>query len=307
MDLNRASIFLRVVDRQGFTAAGRAVGLPKSSVSRAVALLEDELGVRLLQRSTRRLRLTEAGEAFYERASRGMAELDQAAAAVTEMQGALRGPIRITAPVDIGVWLLQPVISRFVQEHSGVQVDVALTPRLVDMVHEGFDLALRAGRLRDTSLVARNLPAWNMELYASQDYLRRRGTPHKVADLAKHECVLFRPVRGTTTWVLSGPKGDESVEVSGQIGADDFVFLRGAVLSGAGIGLLPSFLCRTERKPGRLVRVMPSHVRHGDPLHLVYPSARLVPRRVAALRDALLEVLGAPAAGPSRPRPPGKG
>lgn len=292
MDLNRAAIFVRVVDKGGFTAAAKTLELPKSSVSRAVALLEEDLGVRLLQRSTRQVRLTEAGVAFYEQAARAVAGMEQAAMAATEMQGALKGMIRITAPVDVGVWILQPAISKFARANPAVYVDVTLTSRLVDMVNEGFDLALRAGRLRDTSLVARKVPIGDMELYASHQYLRKRGTPRKVPDLAGHDCVLFRPVRGAATWVLTGPHGEESVEVKGAIGVDDFVFVRGAVLSGAGIGMLPSFLCKGEGTKAELVRVLPAYVHQSGPLHLVYPSAHLLPRRVAALRDFLLAELG---------------
>src|SRR4051812_38130321 len=166
MDLNRAAIFVRVVDEGGFSAAARALRLPKSSVSRAVSLLEEELGARLLQRSTRKVRLTEAGTAFYERASRGIAGVEEAAAAVADLQGSLRGPIRITAPADAGVWLLAPLVARFVSLHPAVHIDVVLTTRVVDLVAEGFDFALRAAPLRDSSLIARKLAPIEVALYA---------------------------------------------------------------------------------------------------------------------------------------------
>ena len=290
MDLNRAAIFVRVVEQGGFTAAARALSLPKSSVSRAVTLLEEDLGVRLLQRSTRTIRLTDAGAAFYDRSSRAIAAMDEAAAAVADMQGGLRGIIRTTAPVDTGVWLLEPLIARFVREHAGVHIDVVLTGRVVDMVDEGFDLALRAGWLRDTSLIARKVGHVEAGLFAAADYLARRGAPTRVADLAAHDCVTFRPIRGRATWTLAGPKGEERVEVGGPIGADDFSFIRVAVLSGAGIGPLPLFLARTPGSAS-LVRVLPDRTTLGSPLHLVYPSARYLTHRVAAFRDFLLAEL----------------
>jgi DNA-binding transcriptional LysR family regulator len=312
MDLNRVAVFVRVVEDQGFTAAAQTLGLPKSSVSRAVGLLEAELGVRLLQRSTRRVSLTEAGAAFYERASRGLAGVEEAAAAVADMQGALRGSIRLTAPVDAGALLLAAPLARFARRNPRVHVELVLTGRVVDLVEEGFDLALRAGQLRDGSLVARKLGESDGGVFASPRYLARRGTPAAVADLARHRCVLFRPARGRATWALTGPEGEERVEVAGPLGADDLSFLRRALLAGVGLGLLPSFVCARDVERGRLARVLPAYRAFAAPLHLVYPSARYVPRRVTALRDFLLASLlggrgpwalrAGPAAGASPPR-----
>jgi DNA-binding transcriptional LysR family regulator len=294
MDLNRAAVFVRVVDEGGFTAAARVLRLPKSSVSRSVALLEEDLGARLLQRSTRKLRLTEAGSAFYERASRGLAGVQEAAAAVADLQGLLRGPIKITAPVDAGVWLLSPLVARFVAEHPGVHIELVLTTRMVDLVAEGFDFALRAGVLTDSRLVARRLRASPLGLYASPDYLKQRGTPLKVIDLLNHDCVMFRPDRGRARWKLTGPDGEQTLEVRGPVGADDFTFLQRMVAAGSGIGLLPGFLCQAGVGRGELVRVLPDYTWAAGDFHLVYPSARYLPQRAAAFRDFLLQELGEP-------------
>jgi DNA-binding transcriptional LysR family regulator len=299
MDLNRAAIFVRVVDEGGFTAAARTLHLPKSSVSRAVSLLEEELGARLLQRSTRKIRLTEAGTTFYERASRGIAGVEEAAAAVGDLQASLRGPIRITAPGDAGVWLLAPLVSRFVELHPTVHLDVVLTQRVVDLVAEGVDFALRAGTLRDSSLVARKLGRVEAGLYAAPSYLARRGTPGRVADLARHDCILFRADRGRVTWTLNGPDHEERVEVTGPVAGDDFSFLHRIVLGGTGIGLLPSFLCRAAVDEGGLVRVLPRYAwRTAGSFHLVYSSARYLPHRAAVFRDFLLAGLADDGAAP---------
>jgi DNA-binding transcriptional LysR family regulator len=287
MNFNRIAVFVRVVDEQGFTAAARALGLPKSSVSRSVALLEEALGARLLHRSTRSVKLTEAGTAFYEQASRGLAGVEDAAAKVADLQAVVSGTLRITAPVDVGVSILEPVIARFVRRHPAVHFDVVLTGRLVDLVEEGFDLAVRAGPLRDGSLIARKLGQIESALHASPRYLARAGTPASIEDLAHHQCVLFRATRGRATWTLRGPAGDEAVEVKGPIAVDELSFARRAVLEGAGVGLLPTFLCLREVERGRLVRVLPSHVAPGAQLNLVYPSAKYLPHRVAVFRDFL--------------------
>ena len=292
MDLNRAAIFVRVVAEGGFTAAARALHLPKSSVSRAVTLLEEELGARLLQRSTRQLHLTEAGKAFYERAAPALSGVEEAGAAVSDLQDELRGPIRITAPLDAGVWLLAPLVARFVAKHPGVYIEAILTSRVVDLVSEGVDFGLRATPLRDSSLVARKLAPLAVALYASPAYLDRRGTPQSVAELAQHDCVLFRPERGRALWKLQGPAGEESIEVKGVIGADDFIFVQRMLSEGAGIGLMPTFLCESSCRTGELTRILPDHGLSGGQFHLAYPSARHLPHRAAAFRDFLLEALG---------------
>jgi DNA-binding transcriptional LysR family regulator len=292
MDLNRVAIFVRVVDERGFTAAAKVLGLPKSSVSRAVSLLEQDLGVRLLQRSARNVSLTEAGTVFYEGVSQSFTAIQEAAAAVMELEAGLRGPIRITAPADAGVWVLASAVARFGRLHPGVHVDVVLTGRIVDLIEEGFDLALRAGPMRDSSLIARKIGTAATALYASSRYLARHGAPTQLAELAKHRCVLFRATRGRATWTLTGPNGPESVEVSGPLSADDFSFVQRTLQSGAGVGFLPVFIGDREVARGRLSRVLPDHLVPGAPLHLVYPSTQHIPRRVAVLRDFLVERLG---------------
>lgn len=291
MDLNRVAVFVKVVDEGGFSAAARVLRLPKSSVSRAVSFLEEELGARLLQRSTREIRLTEVGAAFYERASRGIAGVEEAAAAVADHQGSLRGPLRVTAPVDVGVWMLAPLVARFVALHPAVHIDVVLTGRIVDMVSEGFDFALRAGPPRDASLVARKLARIDSGPYAAPAYLEKRGAPVAVADLARHDCVLFRPDRGRALWRLAGPSGEEAIEVTGPVGVDDFSFVQRMAIAGVGIGLLPSFLGDPAVQSGALVRVLPGHAWLGSAFNLVYPSARYLPHRAAVFRDFLLAEL----------------
>jgi DNA-binding transcriptional LysR family regulator len=291
MNLRHVQVFVRVADEGGFTAAARALGVPKSAVSAAVARLEEELGARLLHRSSRRVVLTEAGAALHRQARPALRALDEAEAAVLETQTALRGSVRITAPVEVGTRLLEPHLTRFLARHPGVSVDVVLTTRVIDLATEGFDLAIRGGPVRDPSLVARPLRAEDAGLFAAPSYLAARGQPRRVRDLAAHDCVVHRPTAGRATWTLIGPRGPERVEVTARLGADHFAFIVRAVASGAGIGLLPLFLCDTEVARGDLVRVLPRHAMRGTRLHLVYPSARYLPRRVAALRDFLLDTL----------------
>jgi DNA-binding transcriptional LysR family regulator len=292
MDLNRALTFARVVEDGGFTAAARTLHVPKSSVSRSVALLEQELGVLLLQRSTRKVELTEAGRLFYDRASRALAALEDAQSAVSDLQGSLRGSIRVTAPTDAGVWLVAPLVARFVARHPAVHVDALLTTRVVDLVGEGVDFAFRAAKITDASFIARRLATRELHLYAAPSYLARRSPPARVEELAAHDCVLFRGDHGRARWTLTGPDGEESVEVRGPINVDDFVFVHQATLFGAGIGLLPAFLGGPSVERGELARVLPAYRGPTTTWHLVYPSSRYLPRRAVAFRDFILSELG---------------
>src|SRR5882724_4907860 len=217
IDLNRVRLFVRVAEAGSFTGAARLSGLPTSSVSRAVAALERELAVRLIQRTTRRL-----------------PGMDEAAAAVSELQDAPRGRVRITAPADLGHWLLAPSLVRFATRYPEVQLEVSLTQRIVDLVHEGFDLALRVGTLADNRLVARALGLVRAGIFAAPRYLKRRGRPRSVAAVADHDCVLFRSVSGRAVWELVGPAGRQKVEVRGTVGADDNEFIRETAAAGQG-------------------------------------------------------------------------
>ena len=294
MVLNRVSAFVRVVHDGSFTAAAKTLSLPKSSISRSVAQLEQDLGIRLLHRTTRQLHLTDAGAAFYERVSRALGDIDEATNAAADTQAELSGVVRVTAPVDLGVWALAPIVARFIRRHPRIRVEISLTGRVVDLVAEGFDLAVRAGPLRDSSLIARRIGELHSVPYASPKYLARRGAPNEPSDLAQHDCVLFRSTNGKSTWELSrADETSESVEVTGPVATDDMSFVRKAVLAGSGIGLLPTFLCARAEATGRLVRVLPDWELHGGAvLHLAYPSARFVPQRVVMLREYLQRELG---------------
>lgn len=303
IDLNHVVSFLRVVDAGSFTAAAKGLGVPTSTVSRQVAQLEEALGVRLLQRTSRRVQLTEAGTAYHERASPALGALEGAADEVRDRQETPRGVVRLTAPGDIGA-LLADVLVAFSEQHPGIQVELVLTGRIVDLVAEGVDLALRAGVIRDGTLVARKLGADQMLLAASAAYLERRGTPAALAELAQHDCLGFRTQRGRALWQLVGPAGPVSLEVDCRFAADDFTFLRALLLADAGVGLVPHVAVARELAEGTLRRVLPDHSQPLVGLSLVYPSAKHLPRRVVLLRDFLFQALGAqawlrPPAGPA--------
>lgn len=289
-NLDHVAVFARVVEAGGFSSAARTLNIPKSSASRSVSQLEETLGVRLLQRTTRQLRLTEAGQEYYERVAGALAALDEARAVVTETRDAPTGLVRLAAPAEYGAWVLAPVLAQFLATHGGIRLEVSLTNRDVDLVRDGFDLALRVGRLHDSSLIVRTIGAIDRGLYATPSYLARRGTPGAVSELATHDFIVSRVGGSGPRLRLHGPSGVETVLVSGPVVTDDLTFVQEAVRLSMGIGLLPTAGCATHLG---LVRVLPEYSEPGLSYSLVYPSARYLPQRVALLRDVLLEELQA--------------
>ncbi len=282
-EIAEISAFLAVVERRSYGAAARALGLSKSTVSRRVSALEDKLGARLLQRSTRNLTLTELGHTYHEQVLAAFGGLRTAAAVVREQQGVPRGHLRVTAPIDLGRWLAA-LISEFRRTHPQVVVEIELTQRTVDLIGEGFDVAIRAGYLRDSTMIARRLHPIVAALVASPAYIEQHGMPRRPSDLERHAFVLFQRSqhRGQARYALKGKRRQTQVHVSGSLIADDFNFVRDAALAGAGIALVPELLISDALERGELVRVLPNWSLEGAPLHVVYPSRAYVPAKLRA-------------------------
>lgn len=289
VDLNDVAVFVRVVEKGGFAKAARELALPTSTVSRTIARLEEAVGTRLLHRTTRSVRPTSEGRAFYGSVSSAVAALRAATRLVESDEGTPKGTLRLTAPNDIGSTLVADIVVAFQARHPLVQVEIELTNRTVNLVEEGFDVAIRAGRLQSSSLVARKIGSLEAHLYASPSYAERHGLPQTPADLAAHSCVVFRPRGGKGVWELEGDRGAARVEVTAKIGCDDYGFVRAAVLAGGGIGLIPAVLATADLRARRLLRVLPKYELRGASLFLVYPSARQIPAKVAAFRDFMVE------------------
>ncbi len=288
MDLNLLSVFEAVARTRSYSAAARELGIPKSSASRAVAKLEQEVGVQLLFRTTRQVAPSPAGTALYDRLAPLLQSMKGVLGEIPEREELPSGELRVTAPVDLGVLFLAEVVTRYAARYPAVSVDLHLTGRVVDLVAEGFDVALRIGaRLQDSSLVARRVAPVVLRLFASPVYLARRGTPKNEEDLAAHDWVLFK----------SGPerlrvpaRGAQPPAQRGRIHCNDLFFLRDAVRAGAGLGWLPTFLAEADVAAGTLVRVLPRLERSAGHLHLVTPATKHVPPKVSAFRDLVLEL-----------------
>jgi DNA-binding transcriptional LysR family regulator len=275
MDLNEIVVFAKVVETRSFTAAAQQLGLPKSTVSRKVAQLEERLGVRLLQRTTRKLNLTEVGQAYYERCARIVQDISSAEQVVTDMQTTPRGLLRITAPVDLGSTYLGAMVAEFLLAFPEIQVELDLADRVVDLIEEGVDLGIRFGPLSESTLIARKLGVMQMHLHASPAYLARRGAPATPAQLADHDLLLFAPSGRVIPWLLHGPDGAEAEPpLRGRLVSNGVLGLRDAARAGAGISLLPDFVTAPDVAAGALAHILPAWTMTRSELFAVYPSTR---------------------------------
>ena len=289
------SMFVAVVDSGGISAAAERLGVAKSAVSRRLADLEGRLGAQLLRRTTRRLTLTDSGRAFHERAKNILADLEEAEQSVSQAHGALRGRLKVALPLAYGIRHVGPLITEFMALHPAVEFDLDFNDRRIDLMQEGFDLAIRVARLPDSSLIARRLAPVPSALCASPDYLARRGTPARAADLAGHEALVYSNLANPDTWNFVGPEGQPgSVKVPVRLRANNGEFLTRAAIAGQGVILHPTFYLDEAIRAGELVPLLTDHAWPQVNAYAVYPPTRHLSRRVRALVDFLAERLAGP-------------
>lgn len=289
-DLNDMVYFAEVVDQGGFAAAARKLGLPKSTLSRRVAELETQLGLRLLHRTTRKLSLTPAGETYYRHCSALREEAQAAHDAVAQVRSEPQGTLRVTCPVTVAQTTLAPVLPRWLALHPRVRLEMEITNRVVDLVEEGVDVALRVrARLEDSgSLVVKRLGLTRTMLLASPALLAREGHPASPDDLAGLPTVAMSALDGRAQWRLLGPEGRTwNLQHRPRCSADDMLTLKHLVLGGIGMGVLPDYLCRQELRQGRLVSVLEGWEPPSGVLHAVFPSRRGMTPAVRSFLDFL--------------------
>jgi DNA-binding transcriptional LysR family regulator len=287
MDLNELLVFTRVVQAGSFTAAARQLDMPKSSVSRKVSELEDRIGARLLQRTTRQLGLTDAGRIYFEHSARIVAQIEEADQAVNRLQATPRGLLRVTAPLSFA--MLGPIVAEFLEQYPDVQVELMCTDRAVDLIEEGFDLAIRAGKLEDSTLVARHLGALKRVLVAAPGYCKRHGTPRTPADLAQHACITFGAGATPSVWTLYDDDKPVEVRVTSRLVVNDFDMMGDAARAALGIAYMPEYVCAHDLAAGRLRHVLPRWCSAVAPVQALYPTARHLSPKVVAFLDLVRE------------------
>ena len=291
--LSGMRLFARVVETGGFSAAGRQVGLNASSVSRQVGHLEDALGTRLLNRSTRNIGLTEAGRIYYERASRIIADVDEANAAVSELNEAPRGTLRLNVPVVFGRRYVAPHMREFLETHRELRVELNVTDHYVDLIEEGADLAIRIGGPSQSSYIVRKLAAIDRVVCASPEYFARHGRPGHPDELAEHNCIVYRHHPGEVVWELIGEDGTFEVPVSGNFASNNAGAIAAAMEAGLGVALLPIWLVGREIQQGKAEIVLRDYYAHpsgfADEVYAIFPHARNLSAKVRACVDFLAQ------------------
>jgi DNA-binding transcriptional LysR family regulator len=285
------NVFAAVVDAGSFVGAAEALEMSKPAVSRHVAELESRLGVRLLQRTTRRLSLTEEGEVFYARASEVLASLQEAESEITSRTGKAAGQLKVSAPVSFGLLHLAPLWAGFMARHPDVVLDLTLSDRMVDLVEEGFDIAIRIASLPSSSLVSRKLSSTRLVLCATPRYLKTHGTPKTPAELARHTVLAYSLLSSGESWEFDGPQGHASVKVNPRLRTNSGDTCRAVALQHLGIIIQPSFLVADELRSGALVEVMPQYRSLEFGIYAVYPSRKHVLPKVRLLIDYLVAAL----------------
>lgn len=284
-DLSQLLVFVRVVQAGSLSEAARRLSLPKSTVSRKLADLEERLGERLVQRTTRKLGLTEAGRVLFERVMPAVSELVEAEQAVGGLRGEPRGLLRVAAPMSMG--FLGSTVAEYLSLCPEVTVEMVCSDRVVDLIEERFDVAIRAGTLGDSSLVARRLGTARSTLVAAPTYVKRHGMPQTPAELVDHACIAFGRGTAPHLWTLESVAERAEVRVNPRLVVNDWELVSEAVLAGLGIGWLPQLSCRNHIRNERLVAVLPDFCSPEIPVYAVYPTRRQLSPKVVAFVELL--------------------
>ena len=283
-------VFVRVVEQASFAKAAERLDISTSACSRHVADLEAHLDARLLNRTTRRLSLTESGQAFYDRSVQLLADLEEAEQAATASAARPRGTLKVTCGISFGVRHVAPLVGAFAARHPEVRFDVQLSDRFVDLVEEGFDLAIRIGESPTQNLIARKLGETRLVPCAAPVYLRERGAPETPADLARHACLTYEYLPVRSVWRLHDRTGKvHAIRVAGPVHANNADLLVAAAVEGIGIAMEPDFIVADELAAGRLVRVLADYAPAPTGIYAVYPSRRHLSAKVRAFVDFLAE------------------
>ena len=287
IDLNDIAVFVKVAQFESFSRAAHALGMPVSTVSRKVTALEEQLGVTLLQRTTRKLSLTAQGRAYVNQCSEPLAHLYDAERVLTQAQKAPEGLLKISVPVIMGQEPFYEFLSSFLKTYPRIQIDLFVTNLFLDLIAENVDVAIRFGELRDSTLVAQRIGRSIRYVVASPDYLRDRPTPLKPEDLRDHRCVLLNGRNNEAEWHLVSGKKSIKLPVSGPIASRDFQSVSAFTYRGIGIGLLPSTYCDAQIASGELLRLIPEWSSPEIFVHAVYPTRRFLPSKLQIFLEEL--------------------
>jgi len=280
-------LFVEVASRGSFTAAAEKTGLSRAQLSKSVMQLESFLGARLLNRTTRKISLTETGQIYFERCVSILQEVEEADSVAREMTDNPSGNLLLAAPTSFGVLHLQDLIPQYLKKYPNVQISLSLNDRFVDVIAEGFDLVIRIAQLADSSLISRRIAPCKRVFCASPDYLNNFGTPKVPQDLAIHRCLIYSNELKPDNWELHGPEGIESVRTNGPFCSDNGDLLRSAAVAGLGVTLLPTFIVGADLMAGRLRQVLSEYCPPEIAIYAVFPSRKYLSIKVRSFIEFL--------------------
>lgn len=287
--LTSMKVFAAVVDGGSFTIAADRLDMSRAMTSKYVSTLEEHLGTRLLNRTTRRLSVTESGSVYYLRCVQILSDVTEAEQVAGQLSAVPRGTLKITMPLAFALHRLGPIVADYVTQHPEVKLDISLSDRFVDLIEDGFDLAIRIGALPESGLIARKLGSVCAVICASPAYLKRHGAPKTPEDIAQHSCLEYTYARTSDVWHLTGKNQDHAISIAGAIKADNGDMLRLAAVSGAGLTFLPEFIVAEDLATGRLVQVLKGFTSPNFGIYAIYPSRKHLSAKVRTFVDLLTE------------------
>jgi DNA-binding transcriptional LysR family regulator len=287
--LTSMKVFATVVETGSFAAAADRLDLSRSMASKYVAHLEEHLGTRLLQRTTRKLTLTESGSSYYERCQQILADIAEAEQGALHLTAAPRGTLKLTIPASFGILHMGPLVADYMKQYPDVKIDILLSDRRVDLIEEGLDLAVRIGAMPESGLIARKLASDRIAICGSPAYLAQHGVPQTPADLSRHNCLLYSYAATGDEWRMTGPDGEHAVKVSGTLRATSGEMIKLAALGDIGLMRQPLFLAAADIRAGRLVEVLTEYQTFDLGIYAVYPSRKHLSAKVRTFVDFLAE------------------
>ena len=292
INLNDIPIFIEVVKTKSFSKAAISLALTKSKVSKSISNIELELGIKLLHRTTRKISLTESGSIYFEQVIRGINQLENAEQAAGELQETPKGNLRILIPMSLGRLHLCSIISKFIKKYEQISIDMVLSDEKHNLLEKGFDLAIRAGEMEDSSFIGRKLCPLRSVICVSKSYLQKNPKPTNFKQLIHHNCLLYSHSAPINEWVFKKGKIVERIVVDGTVKINNSEALRELVLQGVGVSRLPTFVVGDDLKKGKLVQLFRSYEMPSKNLYVVFPDREFLPQKVRVFLDFLVENVG---------------
>ncbi len=291
LELESIRYFIKVIEQKSFNKAAQILNVPKSNISKSISRLENQLSTKLIQRTTRNLTLTPAGQHLFAQCQSAIYQLESANQTLLGSDKVLAGPVRLTAPEDLGAFVIAPAIADLTKAHSKITFELNYTDQVIDLVKDGYDLAVRIGQLNQSRFKAKKVGEINLIMVASPTYLRKTKRIHHPKELVDHECISFRARSLSQQWTLRSQNSKLNIAVKSRVTSNQMTSLLQIVQNDVGVALIPAYLCQNRIKEGSLIQVLPNWTSHGMPVYLISPNPTALSARIKLTSDHLAERL----------------